>query len=62
MELPTSSRLEKHKSKPLPLGKQIGRYMILGLVTLAGAALMIVVVLGILFFSGESTEFIYMNF
>ncbi|TVX93850.1 hypothetical protein [Paenibacillus agilis] len=62
MESPTSSRVEKHKAQSLPLGQQIARYLLLGLVTLAGAAMMIIVVLGVLFFSGETAEFIYMNF
>ncbi|MCM3785544.1 hypothetical protein M3231_21460 [Neobacillus mesonae] len=43
-------------------GKRIARMALLGLISVAGALVIIAVVLGIIFFSGESTEFIYMNF
>lgn len=61
MELQTRSK-EQESSEVYSLGKRITRVMYLSLVTVAGAIAMIAVVLGILFFSGETSSFIYMNF
>lgn len=61
MELQTRSK-EQDSPEVYSLGKRIARVMYLSLVTVAGAIAMIAVVLGILFFSGETSSFIYMNF
>lgn len=61
MELQTrSAKLAQSKSRRLSY--RVGRaLMMLGTAAL-GAVVIIVIVIGILFFSGETQEFIYMNF
>lgn len=61
MELQTHSK-EQEQAEVITLGKRIARMMFLGAITVAGALAIMTVVLGILFFSGESSQFIYMNF
>ncbi|WP_106767847.1 hypothetical protein [Paenibacillus faecalis] len=57
-------KLSKEQEQPqiITLGKRIARAMLLSAVTVTGALIIMAVVLGILFFSGETAEFIYMNF
>ncbi|WP_082423303.1 hypothetical protein [Paenibacillus dakarensis] len=62
MELQTRSKEQESSPEVYSLGKRIARVLYMGLVTVAGAIAMIAVVLGILFFSGETSSFIYMNF
>lgn len=60
MELQRSkTRTEPDIFDIIPRAARIAAY---GLISIAGAIVIIAVVLGIIFFSGESTEFIYMNF
>ncbi|SDW87418.1 hypothetical protein [Paenibacillus sp. PDC88] len=60
MELQRSkARTEPNILDLIPRAARIAAY---GLISIAGALVIIAVVLGIIFFSGESTEFIYMNF
>ncbi|KKO52519.1 hypothetical protein [Paenibacillus sp. DMB20] len=61
MELQTR-RKERNKSEIFTWGKRIVRFVFLGIVTVAGSLAILAIVLGILFFSGETTEFIYMDF
>ncbi|MDG0872536.1 hypothetical protein L3476_18110 [Paenibacillus thiaminolyticus] len=61
MELqPRSARLAKAKGRSLT--HRIGRALMMIGAALGGAIVLIAIVLGILFFSGETQEFIYMNF
>ncbi|MGM1048802.1 hypothetical protein SAMN05661091_3552 [Paenibacillus uliginis N3/975] len=61
MELQTRSK-EQEQPEIISLGKRIAHVMLLGVITVAGALAIMAVVLGILFFSGETSQFIYMNF
>ncbi|MFC7679969.1 hypothetical protein [Paenibacillus sp. GCM10028914] len=61
MELQTQSK-EQDRPEVYSIGKRIARVMYLSLVTVGGALAIMAVVLGILFFSGETSSFIYMNF
>ncbi|RJG26930.1 hypothetical protein ABU162_00280 [Paenibacillus thiaminolyticus] len=61
MELqPRSARLAKTKARSLT--HRVGRALMMVGAALGGAIVLIAIVLGILFFSGETQEFIYMNF
>ncbi|BFH66501.1 MAG: hypothetical protein E6230_28320 [Paenibacillus dendritiformis] len=61
MELqPRSARLAETKARRLT--HRIGRALMMVGAALGGAIVLIAIVLGILFFSGETQEFIYMNF
>ena len=61
MELQTRTK-EQDSPQVYTLGKRIARVMYLGVITVAGALAIMAIVLGILFFSGETSSFIYMNF
>lgn len=50
------------ETKARSLTHHVGRALIMVGVALGGAIVLIAIVLGILFFSGETQEFIYMNF
>ncbi|CAH8768496.1 hypothetical protein QJQ58_19420 [Paenibacillus dendritiformis] len=61
MELqPRSARLAQTRSRRLT--HRVGRALMMVGAALGGAIVLIAIVLGILFFSGETQEFIYMNF
>ncbi|MNJ24080.1 hypothetical protein [Paenibacillus bouchesdurhonensis] len=61
MELQTrSAKLAQAKTNRL--SHRVGRALMMLGTAVGGAIVIIAIVLGILFFSGESQEFIYMNF
>lgn len=61
MELqPRSARLAEAKARRLT--HRVRRALLMVGAALGGAIVLIAIVLGILFFSGETQEFIYMNF
>ncbi|MFD3259675.1 hypothetical protein ACE3MQ_13785 [Paenibacillus lentus] len=61
MELQTrSAKLARAKANRL--SHRVGRALMMLGTAIGGAIVIIAIVLGILFFSGETQEFIYMNF
>ncbi|EHB62636.1 hypothetical protein [Paenibacillus lactis] len=60
MELQPHSASAEAKARSLT--DRVVRALIMVGLALGGAVVLIVVVLGIIFFSGETQEFIYMNF
>ncbi|MNJ38377.1 hypothetical protein [Paenibacillus fonticola] len=61
MELQTRSA-KFAKAKANRLSHRVGRALMMLGTAVGGAIVIIAIVIGILFFSGETQEFIYMNF